>query len=98
MNYYLLLAALWADAPENEVGTAGQKTFGHGYLGNECVVEAVGLVTLLAVEVYVLVVVGTIVVALAELIPHATVATLYGVYQMVLSKHGEGAEDARLVE
>jgi len=67
-------------------------------MGHFGIVEAVGLVALLTVEVGVLVVVMLMVVTMAELIFRALVATLNGMHKMMLTKEHQTTEDIRLVD
>ena len=47
---------------------------------------------------YVFVVIKLLVVALTQLVLHAAVATLNGMYQMMFPEEGQGAEDTGLVK
>ena len=61
-------------------------------------VQAVGALTLFAVEVYVQVVVHILVVAVAQLIAHALAAPFYHMHQVLLPEECQRAEDVRLVD
>ena len=67
-------------------------------MGHIGIVETVGLMTLLTVEVRMLVVVVLMTMTVAELVLGAVAAALDGVYQMVLLEEHQGTEYVRLVD
>ncbi len=71
--------------------------FGNGDGRNFCVVEAERASALLTMEVWVLVVVMVVIIAVAEFIAQA-IAVLNDMHEVLLSEEREGTEDVRLVD
>lgn len=67
-------------------------------MGHFGIVETVGLVALLTVEMGVLVVVMIMVMTMAEFIFRTIVAAFDGMYEMVLTEEYKTSEDVRLVD
>lgn len=84
--------ALGTDAFYDEVGGIDHKIFGQFHSGDVDVVETVGLSAGLAIEVYVLVVVGIVAMAVAQFVFERAASVLDGVHQIVLEQEVERAE------
>lgn len=67
-------------------------------MGHFGIVEAVGLVALLTVEVGVLVVVMIMVMTMAEFVFRTIVTAFDGMYEMVLTEEHKTSEDVRLID
>lgn len=67
-------------------------------MGHFGIVEAVGLVALLTIEVRMLVVVMIMVMTMAEFVFRTIVTAFDGMYEMVLTEEHKTSEDVRLID
>lgn len=74
-----------------------REAVGQRDMWNRCIVETKQSVASLTIEVHVHIIIVIFVMAVAELIPDATIAVFDGVYKMMLPKQSKRAEDATLV-
>ena len=86
-----------AEALDHVVDRTGDKAIGNTNGWDGGIVQAEGLVTALAEEVGMAVVVMAVVLAVAEFVLNLTVATVDGVDEVVLPKFGQRTVYARLV-
>ena len=90
--------AVWAEAFDDEVGRAGTEAVGESDVGHAHVVKTEGLLTTLAEEVGVHVLVVLVAVAVAELVLHAFTPTLDDMHQVVFAEKSKGTENTRFVD
>ena len=62
------------------------------------IVEAIGLLTLLAEEMRMDILIMFVIMAMAEFIPYSLAATLYHMHKVVLTEECQRSEDIRLVD
>ena len=89
---------VWTNAFDHYVTVVHLETWRQHRLRHLQMVEAVGSLAYLTIEVGVLVIVMLLTVTVAEFIFSAVAAAIDGVYQMVFTEQGEGTEDVRLVD
>lgn len=91
-------ATEWTESLEHVAGRHGTEANRYFNWRNRDVVEAEGLVAVLAIEVNVQVVIGVVVMALAQLVAHTFAFAFDGMYKMVRAKECQRSGYTRLVD
>ena len=81
-----VLMAFWTLAFHDERDRVGQKTFGQVYLRNGHVLQAVGMLAVLAVEMQMPMLMVLCLSVLAQLVMHHTASVFKSVYHIMLCK------------
>ena len=92
------LFAVSAYSFNHQIGTLFLKTFGKTDFRYFRIVEAIGLLTLLAEEMRMDILIMVVIVAVTELIAHALAAPFDDMHEVVLTEERQRTEDVRLVD